>query len=274
VGVGWNVADGYPLRGPIDQRLDHKQGWRVARNALINIEIKDWIVVTLPGHRIAKLGAVVEKKIEDDEWDPLIPVSKDYPKGANGRRILLRWDLSCGPEGREMAVQLPRDHRLNSNELNGTIKEIRSISIDKLKAAMNDPVNWVSLSPIFRYEQALSDYVAAFPHRLEDGLLPHPDDKIRERIFDDKRRLDVLLVDRNGCPVIVECKQQAPTVNDVDQLRHYMSKLKGETGLTPRGILVHAGSRKLDENVLRAANQGKPIDVLQYRLDLEFYPCN
>jgi hypothetical protein len=33
----------------------------------------------------------------------------------------------------------------------------------------------------FDYESALQGYIAAYPHELEDGLLPYPDIKIREK---------------------------------------------------------------------------------------------
>jgi RecB family endonuclease NucS len=88
---------------------------------------------------------------------------------------------------------------------------------------MNDPANWVRLRGSFSYEKALSDYIANYPSRLEDGLLPHPNSKIRERVFRDRTRLDVLLIDKANMPVIVECKQNAPTIPDVSQLRHYMN---------------------------------------------------
>jgi hypothetical protein len=58
---------------------------------------------------------------------------------------------------------------------------------------MNDLANWVSLLGSFRYEKALSDYIANYSNRLEDGLLPHPNSKIRERVVKDRTRLDVLL---------------------------------------------------------------------------------
>ena len=72
---------------------------------------------------------------------------------------------------------------------------------------MNDPENWVGLLAHFKYERALADYIAAHPHHLEDGLVPHPDSKVREKVFSDHKRSDVLLLDWDDRPVIVECKQ-------------------------------------------------------------------
>jgi len=53
----------------------------------------------------------------------------------------------------------------------------------------------------------MSGHKAAYPHRLDDGFLQHPSEKVRERVFGDQWRLDVILIDRNNVPVIVECKQ-------------------------------------------------------------------
>jgi hypothetical protein len=49
---------------------------------------------------------------------------------------------------------------------------------------------------------------ANYSNRLEDGLLPHPNSKIHERVFKDRTWLDVLFIDKANMPVIVECKQR------------------------------------------------------------------
>jgi len=136
---------------------------------------------------------------------------------------------------------------------------------------MNDPANWVGLLSHFKYERALADYIAAYPHHLEDGLVPHPDAKIREKVFHDRKRLDVLLLDREERPVIVECKQGAPTVKNFAQLRHYMKSLQKETGqMDVRGILVHGGARNLHHRVVAAAAHAPVVEIVQYRLQVDF----
>lgn len=138
---------------------------------------------------------------------------------------------------------------------------------------MNNPTNWVGLLSHFQYEGALSDYIATYPHRLEDGLVPHPLKTLREKVFQDNTRSDVLLLDRNNIPVIVECKQESPTVDHVRQLQHYMRLLNKETGQRARGILVHGGSRQLRSDVRRMVSRLRNVDVVQYRLDVDFAPC-
>ncbi len=104
-------------------------------------------------------------------------------------------------------------------------------------------------------------------------MLPHPNQKVRERVFGDDTRLDVLLVDRDERPVIVECKQNQPTVDDVRQLRHYLRQYKREAGERARGILVHGGARKLRNEVRKVASKVPPVEVVQYRLEVNFAPC-
>ncbi len=270
VGIGWPPADGYRLEGP----SDGGQGWSRAREALKSVVVGDEVVVTLRGHRVGRLGVVTDKAIEDDQWDPLVPASRDLETGEMGRRLLVRWDLTVGPDSRDLVVALPPQVRLTSGELRPTITRVRSRTTKELVDVMNDASNWVGLLTHFDYERALSGYIAAYPHRLEDGLLPHPNERVRERIFGDRSRLDVLLTDRSNVPVIVECKQGNPTVDHVNQIRNYMRRLHKETGIAPRGILVHGGARKLPLDVAAAALQDPKVEIVQYSLDVDFASCD
>lgn len=270
VAVGWCSGWGFKLSGD----TEGGRGWTLARNILNRIEIGDYIVVALSGHRVGRLGEVTGKVVGDDTWNPLVPPDPTEPDGEMGRRILVRWDMLTGPDDREMVVALPETTRFTSYELRPTLAEIKSVSLDDLKNAMNDRSNWVGLWGHFDYERALSGYIAAYPHRLEDGLLPYPNGKIRERVFEDGSRLDVILVDRDGIPVIVECKQGQPTVENLVQLRGYIQNLANETKTSARGILIHGGARKLRHDVEASARTFPKIEIIQYRLDVDFTPSN
>jgi hypothetical protein len=56
-----------------------------------------------------------------------------------------------------------------------------SKTFDSIVEAMKDENNWVSLQGRFDYERSLSDFIATYPHRLEDDLMPYPDAKVREK---------------------------------------------------------------------------------------------
>jgi RecB family endonuclease NucS len=178
--------------------------------------------------------------------------------------------MTCGPDDRDLVVLLPESMRFSNGERRATIAEVRSHRLDQLRRAMNDPVNWVGLLSHFPYEQALSDYIAAYPHRLEDGMALHPDKKVRELVFSDRTRLDVLLLDRDGRPVVVECKQGQPSIPHLKQLRGYMKLLKREIGHDARGILVHGGAQKLRRDVANAASSPPRVEIVRYRLQVDF----
>lgn len=267
VAVGFAPYWGLKLHG----KTKDYGGWCLARARLLKIGVGDFVVVALKGNRVSRLGQVTEIHIEDDEWDPLVPISKDNPTGQMGRRIYVRWDLTCGPDDRDLVVALPEGARFNGGELRPTIAQVRSRTLKQLRTTMNDPSNWVGLLAHFKYEKALSDYIAAYPHHLEDGLVPYPNAKVRERVFKDRTRLDVLLLDRKERPVIVECKQGAPIPGNLKQLRWYMKLLQKETGRKDvRGILVHGGSRKLRSDVVRAAAVAPKVEIVQYHLQVDF----
>jgi hypothetical protein len=238
------------------------------------MEVGDYVVASLQGHRVGRLGQITDKAIKDTDWKPLVPANADEPEGEMGRRILVRWDMTVGPDDRDMVILLPEGFRFTAGELRATVSEIRSISRKNLESVMNDSANWQNLFSHFDYEKALSGYIATYPHHLEDGLTLHPSEKVRERVFSDKSRSDVILLDRHERPVIVECKQGQPTVADIKQLRGYLSRLRDERGHDARGVLVHGGAKKLHIEVERAAAKYPKIEIVQHRLQVEFTRCN
>ena len=268
VAVGWAARWGFKLRG----ESEGGPGWSVARNAIRKMRPGDYVVVSLRGHKVGRLGEITAKAIGDTDWNPLVPPGPGLPDGEMGRRILVRWDLMTGPESQDLVVQMPPGRTFSNGELRPTVSRVQSQTLEAIRADMNDPSNWVSLLGSFKYEKALSDYIANYPNRLEDGLLPHPNSKIRERVFKDRTRLDVLLIDKRNVPVIVECKQNAPTIRDISQLRQYMKRFRRETRQAPRGILVHGGAAKLPDPVVRDARREPAVEIVSYGLEVHFRP--
>jgi hypothetical protein len=270
VSVGWPSNQGYKLDG----KTKKGDGWIPARNAIKEMMVGDKILVTLKNNRIARLAEIVRKEIGDNQWEPLVHPELCPPLGNQGRRILVRWDLATGPGDPDMVVQIPKEYKFTNGELQGTIRRIGSLKVGQVRSIMSNPCNWVGLWSKFGKEKALSDYIATFPHHLEDGLSPHPNVKIREKIFKDKKRADVLLLDYDKKrPVIVECKQHAASVAHIEQLRGYVRNLAKETKQSiekVRGILVHAGTQKLAANVIREAKKKPVIEIVCYRLRVEF----
>jgi RecB family endonuclease NucS len=78
------------------------------------------------------------------------------------------------------------------------------------------------------------------------------------------------LVDETEKPVIVECKQHSPSIENIEQLRGYMNKIQQETGKNPRGILVHGGSQKLNPAVHDFARSYEDIEIINFRVNIDF----
>ncbi len=51
-----------------------------------------------------------------------------------------------------------------------------------------------------------------------------------------------------------------------------MRRLAKETGLKPRGMLVHGGALKLSEAVRKAAKK-HGVEIIRYNLDVSFGLC-
>lgn len=272
VAIGWE-----PPKYRINENMPGEKGWNEARKAVLEMKVGDFVVVALSGHRLGRLGQITDKKLNDDEWKPLVPKNErlDLPLGDLGRRILVRWELTTGPDSQDYVVQLPEGKRFNSGELLKTVSRIKSIEIKELRVQMKDRRNWVSLRGKFDNEKALSDYIAKHPHRLEDGLLQYPNLEVREKVFEDKTRLDVLLMDEREDALIVECKQNAPTLANLAQLRGYMENFKEiQPDKQVRGILVHGGPQKISEEIIQAAKQSPAVELVSYTLEVNFRPSS
>jgi hypothetical protein len=268
VAVGWS-PDNYGLRTATDTRA-----WSDARRSLLQVSRGDKVVVQLRHWRIGRIGTVLSKQIEDSEWNPSVP-PQGQDMGEMGRRIQVRWDLATGPLTPSYIVELPPEARPNIRIWRQTLSQVPDAVFAEMERAAKEESNWVSLVPGFASERALSEYISASPHLLEDGLLPYPSESARELVFPDRTRLDVLLLDRDQSIVIVECKQGAPTLQHIEQLRGYMrngEKLRTglKVGKNIRGILVHGGARKLSPEVRAESKRAPQIELVQFSVSVGF----
>lgn len=269
VAVGWCAKWNYPLNGHTSSRA-----WARTRTMLKEIAVGDFIVVHLQGNRVGRIGEVVRKEIDDGQWEPTVPPTKEEPDGEQGRRVLVRW-TGEGPLDPELVVQLDEGTGFDGWLARAPISRLEVEQFNAIRAVVADDTNWCRYSAGFSYERSLSDYVASYPHRLEDGLQPYPNAKLREHVFVDGSRADVLLMDSKGNPVVVECKQGTATAANIKQLRGYMKRVAEQTSKpVVRGILVHGGARRLADDVVAEANEEPKVVVLRYRVDVDFDPCS
>lgn len=254
-----------------NERKHGSPGMSAAKNACAAMRPGDKIAVQLLGNKVGRIGEIV--RVEADKWRPLIPISKQHRYGEMGRHILVRWDLLNGPPSSEHVIELPPEARFTPGIRRATICRMPPALYRRIAKVAKDRRYWVHYSPhVFAEEQAISDYLATYPEKLEDGLQPHPSREVREKVFPDKTRADVLLLDRAGKPVIVECKQGTPTKENVDQLRSYLRHGCREFGNYPRGILVHGGAGTLLPVVRRAIRKRPRIEVVRYSLAVGLHP--
>jgi len=263
--VGWAPPE-YTLAG-----VSRDQAWTGARNALVAMQPSDWILASLPDNRVGRLGQVVQC-VRDDTWNPIVPASSKHSRGENGRRILVRWDLTVGPDDPSKVVLLPKEIRFTPGEARATIRSIPIGKLDAIRAAMCDERNWTSVIGNFKLEAALSDYLAMHPGRLESGMISHPSLQARELSFDDRRRADVILQDRNRRTVIAECKQGAPTKACIDQVVHYRAKLcsKHSQALAPRAMLIHGGATRVPPEIADYARRME-VELTHHELRVDFF---
>jgi hypothetical protein len=101
-------------------------------------------------------------------------------------------------------VALPSKARLKQGpELLWAVYRLEPGAFERVADAMRNDENWVLLQAGFDRERWLSDHIAVSPHELEAGMRPYPWAKVREQVFEDRTRSDVLLLDRSGNPVVV-----------------------------------------------------------------------
>ena len=273
VALGWPPGWGYRLDGTGVSET----GWNIARSALDKVKPGDKVVVALRDHRVGRVGTVTERKVADTDWNPTVPPGPGLPHGEQGRLIEVRWNMTRGPERPDMVVRLPGEGAnragLNGAKLRLTLCRLDAHTFRRIEKAMDDEANWESVLPTFDRERALSEFIVAYPHRLEGGLVPYPSQKAREKVFRDGTRADVLLRDHDGNMVVVECKQRTPTVSNIRQLRGYMRNAANLPHLTARkvrGMLVHGGARKLPAAVRREALRKPQVELVQHNVTVSF----
>jgi hypothetical protein len=273
--VGWHPTHWRALVSPEGRQLNGEsvgdRDWATTRNALRRMRRGDWIAASLPEWRVGRIGRIVDLEVQDDEWNPIVRPSRSMPFGENGRRILVRWDLTIGPDDPSKVVFLPHGARWNPGQVRGTIRELPLEKLTEIKAAMKDDANWVSLAGAFSMEVALSDYISIHPGRLEAGMIAHPSGEVRERTFHDKSRADIILQGRNGGLVVAECKQNAPSLNDLEQVDGYRRRIHEERPeLGPaRALLVHGGASRVHPEIAKRARELE-IELVYFELQVNF----
>lgn len=245
------------------------KAWATARNALHEMQPGHFVVATLPNGRVGRVGEIVRLAATDGQWNPIVKASGEYPVGENGRRILVRWDLTRGPRDANMVTKLPAGLRDNGI---AAVSRLTPRRYAEILEAMGSPENWEPLYGTFAAEAALSDYIAVHPYRLEDGMRTHAAaPKIREWAIAPGCRIDVMLQDADGRSVVVECKQGGASTLHLDQVCRYLVEIRARYPQwgEPRGVIVHGGSRHVAPE-LRDRARATQVEFIHHDLRVDF----
>ena len=139
VALGWGPDYGFYLDGT-------GEAWgetEIPRKRLLDVIVGDGVLVHLPGLRVARIGSVLDIRVQDREWSPLVAPSSEHKHGEFGRRISVRWDPEVGPPDPGQVVQL--QDNIFGGAFAQSIAPLNHDIFTRLVEAMKDPGNWVNL---------------------------------------------------------------------------------------------------------------------------------
>ncbi|MEK7764100.1 MAG: endonuclease NucS domain-containing protein [Nitrospirota bacterium] len=119
----------------------------------------------------------------------------------------------------------------------------------------------------FAFESDLRDYLANNLATLEPGLkLHHEGDRSGVEYPIDDGRIDILALDKNNRPVVIELKLSRGRNKTIGQLSYYMGWVDEHFGKGPcRGMIV---SRDISEDLVVAARRVPDVSLFRYRLSV------
>jgi len=124
----------------------------------------------------------------------------------------------------------------------------------------------------FAYESHLRDYLVNNLHQIEPGLKLYRDEEdntITGVEFDaGGRRIDILAVDKDNNPVVIELKVSRGYERTVGQLLRYKAWARDNLsdGKKVRGVII---AKTISPDLRMAASEIQDIDVFEYELKLD-----
>lgn len=123
----------------------------------------------------------------------------------------------------------------------------------------------------FALEADLRDFLAANLHVIEPGLKVYRDgeqDGVEFRV--DGGRIDILAIDRNGTPVVIELKLSKGRNKAIGQLLYYMGWIDQNLGKgRSRGIIV---ARDIPDDLVLATHRASGVSLYRYRVSMTVEP--
>ena len=120
----------------------------------------------------------------------------------------------------------------------------------------------------FAFEEDLKKYLLKNLSLIEDGLKVYrtPEDiaGIEYPVDDDNKRIDILAVDKNNIPVVIELKLSKGYERVIGQCLYYKNKLKKIFNVPKVRIIIIA--REISEKLIIAVSGLPDIDLFSYKL--------
>jgi hypothetical protein len=149
-----------------------------------------------------------------------------------------------------------RNERLLGGDLDDEIPEVEDDSSEEQRFAL---------------EADLRDFLAANLQVIEPGLMLYCDGEQDGVEFSvDGGRIDILAIDRNGTPVVIELKLSKGRNRAIGQLLYYMGWIDQNLGKgRSRGIIV---ARDIPYDLLLATQRASGVSLYRYRVSMTVEP--
>lgn len=128
----------------------------------------------------------------------------------------------------------------------------------------------------FAYEADLRDYLAKNLCVIEKGLVLYKDSNgktgIEYTIDENNKRIDILALDKNNIPVIIELKVNRGYEKVIGQCQYYKNKIKNIFKTEKVRVIIIA--RQITEYLKMGTMDMKDYELFEYKLNIELDKIN
>jgi hypothetical protein len=126
----------------------------------------------------------------------------------------------------------------------------------------------------FAYEEDLKNYLVSNLSIIEPGLHLYQDEKgvdgVEFPIDPNNKRVDILAVDRNGTPVVIELKVSRGYEKVIGQCLYYKNRVKKIINSERVRIIIIA--REISQNLKTAIEDLPGVQLFEYKLSVRLEP--
>jgi hypothetical protein len=127
----------------------------------------------------------------------------------------------------------------------------------------------------FAYEEDLKNYLIANLSIIETGIKLYKDengiDGIEYPIDPNNKRVDILAIDRDGIPVVIELKVSRGYEKVIGQCLYYKNRVKKLLNVEKVRIIIIA--REISQNLKTAIEDLSDVQLFEYRLSVKLEPA-